>query len=57
MKKYNKIILLMMLGVFLSCSESFLELTPKFAVSDVDAMDEIAKVSEQISNIIKDLKS
>jgi len=29
----------------------------KNIVSDVDAMDEIAKVSEQISNIIKDLKS
>lgn len=51
MKKYNKIILLMMLGVFLSCSESFLELTPKFAVSDVDAISSIEDMETSITGV------
>ena len=45
-----------MLGVFLSCSESFLELTPEFAVSDVDAITNIEDMETSITGIYDEIQ-
>lgn len=56
MKKYNKIILLIMISVFLSCSESFLELTPEFAVSDVDAIANVEDIKTSITGVYDEMQ-
>lgn len=56
MKKYNKIILLIMIGVSLSCSESFLELTPEFAVSDVDAIASVEDIETSITGVYDEMQ-
>lgn len=45
-----------MLGVFLSCSESFLELTPEFAVSDVDAITNIEDMETSITGVYDEIQ-
>ncbi|KJD34976.1 hypothetical protein PW52_12815 [Tamlana sedimentorum] len=51
MKKYNKIIVLIIIGICFSCSESFLEITPEFAVSDVDAITNVEDIETSITGV------
>ena len=55
MKKYNKIVLLIMIGFVLSCSESFLELTPQQSVSDVDALTNLEDLSSSITGVYDEI--
>ena len=57
MKKYNKIILIMMIGMILSCSKSFLELTPQQEVADTEALTNIEDYSSSITGIYNTISS
>ncbi|MDE3741653.1 RagB/SusD family nutrient uptake outer membrane protein [Maribacter polysaccharolyticus] len=51
MKKYNKILLLIMIGFFLSCSESFLEVSPQDSVSNDEALTSLEDLETSISGV------
>ena len=56
MKKYNKIIIIMfMIGFVLSCSESFLELTPQQSVSDQEALENLEDLNSSITGIYDEI--
>lgn len=55
MKKYYKITLLTMIGLFLSCSESFLELQPEFAVSDEEAITNFEDMETSITGVYDEI--
>lgn len=55
MKKYNKITLLIMISLFLSCSESFLELQPEFAVSDEEAITNYEDMETSITGVYDEI--
>ncbi|MCB4809141.1 RagB/SusD family nutrient uptake outer membrane protein [Tamlana sp. 62-3] len=55
MKKYNKILLLIMVGVILSCSESFLEVSPQNAVSDSDAITNVEDVETSVTGVYDEI--
>lgn len=57
MKKNNKIILIMMIGMILSCSKSFLELTPQQEVADTEALTNIEDYSSSITGIYNTISS
>jgi hypothetical protein len=55
MKKYNKIILMFMIGFILSCSESFLELTPQQSVSDTEALKNFEDLNSSITGVYDEI--
>ena len=55
MKKYNKIILMFMIGFALSCSESFLELTPQQSVSDLEALTNLEDMNSSITGVYNEI--
>lgn len=55
MKKYNKTILLIMIGFILSCSESFLELTPQQSVSDLEALTNLEDLNSSITGVYDEI--
>jgi hypothetical protein len=56
MKKYNKILLLIMVGFFLSCSESFLELTPQSSVANEDAITNLEDLETSITGVYDEIQ-
>ncbi|MBO0591165.1 RagB/SusD family nutrient uptake outer membrane protein [Cellulophaga sp. E16_2] len=56
MKNYNKIILLIMVGFVLSCSESFLELTPQSSVSDEEAITNLEDLETSITGVYDEIQ-
>lgn len=57
MKKYNKIIVLIVIGFFLSCSESFLEVSPQSSVSNEEALTSLEDLETSISGVYNELQS
>jgi hypothetical protein len=57
MKNYNKIILLVMIGLFLSCSESFLEITPQDSVSSDEAITNLEDLETSVTGVYDELQS
>jgi len=55
MKKYNKILLLIMIGFFLSCSDSFLELTPQSSVANEDAITNLEDLETSITGVYDEI--
>ncbi|MBJ2173670.1 RagB/SusD family nutrient uptake outer membrane protein [Aureibaculum sp. A20] len=51
MKRYNKIVLLILTGLVLSCSESFLELTPHQSVADSEALTNLEDYQSSITGV------
>ena len=57
MKKYIKIILIVISGFVVSCSESFLELTPQQSVSDSKAMTNLQDLNSSITGVYNQISS
>jgi hypothetical protein len=55
MKIYNKILILFMIGFVLSCSESFLELTPQQSVSDLEALENLEDLNSSITGVYDEI--
>lgn len=55
MKNYNKIILLILIGLFMSCSESFLDISPQDAVSDEDAITNLEDLETSITGVYNEI--
>jgi hypothetical protein len=55
MKIYNKILILFMIGFVLSCSESFLELTPQQSVSDLEALENLEDLNYSITGVYDEI--
>lgn len=55
MKIYNKILIMFMIGFVLSCSESFLELTPQQSVSDLEALENLEDLNSSITGIYDEI--
>jgi hypothetical protein len=55
MKIYNKILILFMIGFVLSCSESFLELTPQQSVSDLEALENLEDLNSAITGVYDEI--
>lgn len=57
MKTYNKITLLIVMGLFLSCSESFLEVSPQSSVSNEDALTSLEDLETSITGVYDEFQS
>ncbi|PNW30287.1 RagB/SusD family nutrient uptake outer membrane protein [Formosa algae] len=55
MKNYNKIILLIMIGLVLSCSESFLEITPQDSVSSDEAITNLEDLEVSVTGVYDEI--
>lgn len=55
MKIYNKTLILFMIGFVLSCSESFLELTPQQSVSDLEALENLEDLNSSITGVYDEI--
>lgn len=55
MKKYKIIITMFMIGSILSCTESFLELTPQQSVSDLEALENLEDLNSSITGIYDEI--
>tara|TARA_B110000503_G_scaffold19285_2_gene28664 strand:+ start:2672 stop:4072 length:1401 start_codon:yes stop_codon:yes gene_type:complete len=55
MQKYNKIIILFMIGFISSCSESFLELIPQQSVSDTEALTNLEDLNSSITGVYDEI--
>lgn len=57
MKKYNKILTLIMIVCATSCTDSFLELTPQQSVSDADALTNLQDLNSSITGVYNEISA